>query len=375
MTVREGNSRIVVVHSGGLGDLILLSELIASLKQAHPQNELTLICRAEFTAIADCYPVPPDEVVGLPFQPYAWAQSGEALHTILSSILSKFAGVQVWALVDAALRPNWLAEFLTAALEPEMSFSCGLGLGPVGPLPELLERFGLDRRPVCNLHLPAGTHERNRYRLLGEALESPFIRGTMPWPLSEGWRQPALHWLGSHGLEPRKFLVCAPFGAASTPVKRWPMESFIDVLHRFFRDSQWPVLLMGDQTEQESLRGMKSRLSGIPASCFAGRPEDLPVVAGILSMAGGYLSNDAGLMHLAQAFEVPGVAIFGGGGEWPAYAPWAPGPRAFAIRSRASVVDGTVSLATAFASKPSPGSRSTRPCAPCAAHPHRRLTT
>jgi Glycosyltransferase family 9 (heptosyltransferase) len=58
---------------------------------------------------------------------------------------------------------------------------------------------------------------------------------------------------------------------------------------------------------------------------FVGSPDDLPLEAGILSVAGAYLSNDAGLMHMAQAFDTPGVAIFGGGGEWPAYAPWARG--------------------------------------------------
>ncbi len=324
MSGEEANSHFLVIHPGGLGDLVLLSELIGSLKQAHPECGLTLVCRAEFTAVTDCYPVPPDKVVGLPFQPYAWAEPAEELHIFLQSILLQFAGRRIVALVDAGLRPNWLADFLTASLEPAVAIRCSQGVTPPVLLTDLLEQFCLAPRSLRNLTLPAGIHERDRYRLLLETLESPFMR-TLPWSLAAEWKRPAIEWLGHHHLEPGKYLACAPFGAASTPVKRWPMDRFVDVIQRFSQESNWPVVLMGDQNEDESLVAMESRLFDIPTAILAGRPEELPLVAGILSMAGAYLSNDAGLMHLAQAYEIPGAAIFGGGGEWPAYAPWAPG--------------------------------------------------
>jgi heptosyltransferase-2 len=324
MSRHEGTPHVLVVHPGGLGDLVLVSELIASLKQAHPERALTLLCRAEFTAIVDGFPVPPDEVVGWPFEPYTYAEPTEELSAFLRSIQSQFAGGRVTVFVDAALRPNWLPEFLAAAFEPGTAIRCGLEVGRLGPLSALLERFGLSYASFRNLHLPAGTHERDRYRLLAEALESPFIR-TLPWSLPNRWEPQVLEWLRRHGLERGRYLVCAPLGAASTPVKRWPKESFNEVLRRFFRHSQWPVLLMGDESERLSLTGLAASLPDVPVSLFAGRPEELTLAAGLLARAGAYLSNDSGLMHLAQAFEVPGAAIFGGGGEWPAYAPWARG--------------------------------------------------
>lgn len=324
MTGPETRRHVLVVHGGGLGDLVLLSELIASLKRTHPEAAVTLVCRAEFTAIVGGYPLPPDEVVGLPFQPYSCDEPGDELKPLLQSVLSQLAGRPVAALVDAALRPSWLPEFLAAAIEPGVAIRCGLAENRAGPLPALLESFGLSRRPIRNIGFAADTHERDRYRLLADALETPFV-SAMPWTLPELWGQSAMDRLRRLGLARGKYLVCAPFGAASTRVKRWPIESFSDALHRFFRDSQWPVLLIGDHTEYESLAGLNSLLFDIPTSLFAGRPEELPLAAGLVAMAGAYLSNDAGLMHLAQAFEVPGAAIFGGGGEWPAYAPWARG--------------------------------------------------
>ena len=324
MTGQEIRPHVLVVHPGGLGDLVLLSELIASLKQAHPERAVTLICRSEFTSIVDCYPAPPDEVVGLPFQPYSWAEPREEFNAFFRPMLSRFGRARAAVLVDAALRPNWLAEFLAAGLEPDCSIRCGVAADRVGQLPEMLKRFGLSRQPFRDLELPARTHERDRYRLLAEALDSSFIPA-MPWRMPEGWKQQSLAWLGERGIEPRKYLSCAPFGAASTPIKRWPIASFTEVLHRFFKDSEWPVLLMGDHAEHKLLAGVDSLLCDVHSFCFAGRPEELPLAAGLLSMAGAYLANDSGLMHLAQAYGVPGAAIFGGGGEWPAYAPWAHG--------------------------------------------------
>src|SRR4051794_15334233 len=117
MTGPQTTKNILVVHSGGLGDLVLLSELIASLKQS-PGKTLTLMCRAEFTDIVGGYPIPPDEIIGFPFQPYAWTEANGHLQAHLEAILSQFAGREFSVLMDAALRPNWLPEFLAAALEP-----------------------------------------------------------------------------------------------------------------------------------------------------------------------------------------------------------------------------------------------------------------
>ena len=106
MAGEEEKQRALVVHTGGLGDLILLSEFVASFKKAHPESTLTLLCRDEFTAIVDCYPIAPDEVIGVPFQPYSWAEPSEELLVLIQPLLSQLAGRRVSLLVDAALRPN-----------------------------------------------------------------------------------------------------------------------------------------------------------------------------------------------------------------------------------------------------------------------------
>jgi hypothetical protein len=57
---------------------------------------------------------------------------------------------------------------------------------------------------------------------------------------------------------------------------------------------------------------------------YSGAGTDLQTACGIVAGARSFLGNDTGPMHVAGAYGVPGVAIFGGG-HWPAYKPWAAG--------------------------------------------------
>lgn len=85
------------------------------------------------------------------------------------------------------------------------------------------------------------------------------------------------------------------------------------------------MLLLGDSGEREQLTSIAHEMAGGPVPLFCGNSANLPLAATVLSKAAAYLGNDTGPMHLAQAYGVPGVAIFGGGGQWPRYAPWAAG--------------------------------------------------
>ena len=68
-THADAAAALVVVHPGGLGDLVLLSGLIASLKRERPEAETVLVCKASVAAVTDLYPIPPDRVVCLPSSP------------------------------------------------------------------------------------------------------------------------------------------------------------------------------------------------------------------------------------------------------------------------------------------------------------------
>jgi ADP-heptose:LPS heptosyltransferase len=85
------------------------------------------------------------------------------------------------------------------------------------------------------------------------------------------------------------FAVFHPF--ASSPRKRWPIESFRAAAEELRMPVKW-------------LAGPEEELAG------AERFDDLYELACWLAQARAYLGNDSGISHLAAAVGVPTVAIF-----------------------------------------------------------------
>jgi ADP-heptose:LPS heptosyltransferase len=322
MNTRD-KSRVLALQFGGLGDLVLFSELIGSLKTSHPDWIVTLACRAEFAAIAGLFPVAPDQVIGLDLNPYLADYPSDELRRKLENVPQRFQGFQANILIDGSLRPTWLTWFLAALLQPGVSFCCAGAREPKVMLSIIRDWFGLPRGEVIDLGPPPEMHERDRYGLLLDYLEIPRVPA-FPWRPPPEWERQARDWLDTHGLPDSGFVACFPGGTPATSVKRWPRANFILTLDSI-RSQGFPVLLLGDSEELDELTAIAHTLAGAPAPVFCGDSVSLPLAASVLAKAACYLGNDTGPMHLAQAYGVAGVAIFGGGGQWPRYAPWAAG--------------------------------------------------
>lgn len=316
-------SRILALQFGGLGDLVLFSELIGSLKARHPEWTITMVCRAEFAAIASLFPVAADEVIGLELNPYLADSPSDELRSSLESLVQRFKGFQTDILIDGSLRPTWLTWFVAALLRTGVSFCCADGNEPRVMLSIIREWFDLPPSEFINLGPPPEIHERDRYGLLLDYLGVPRA-SVFPWHLPLEWGPQARDWLDEKGLVEGNFVACIPGGAAGASVKRWPRANFILTLD-WIRSQGFPVLLFGDAAEQEELTAIAHALAGAPAPVFCGNSTTLPLAATVLAKAACYLGNDTGPTHLAQAYDIPGVAIFGGGVTWQRYAPWAAG--------------------------------------------------
>jgi ADP-heptose:LPS heptosyltransferase len=322
MNTRD-KSRVLALQFGGLGDLVLFSELIGSLKTSHPEWIVTVACRAEFAAIVGMFPVAADEVIGLDLNPYLADYPSDELRCKLENVVQRFKGFQADILIDGSLRPKWLSWFLAALLQPGVSFSCADASEPQVMLSIIREWFGLPRRAMVDLGPPPEVHERDRYGLLLDYLGIPRV-SAFPWHPPSEWEPQARDWLDANGLSEGDFVACIPGGAAAASVKRWPRANFILTIDSI-RSQGFPVLLLGDSGEQDELTAIAHALVGPPAPVFCGDSASLPLAATVLAKAAGYLGNDTGPTHLAQAYGVPGVAIFGGGVQWHRYAPWAAG--------------------------------------------------
>ncbi len=102
--------------------------------------------------------------------------------------------------------------------------------------------------------------------------------------------------------------VFAP-GAEYGPAKRWPAAHFAELAARLDR----PVLTLGSAKEAalcDEILGA-ALAAGAPAGQnLAGKTSLLEAFA-LIASARAVVSNDSGLMHVAAAFGVPQLAIFG----------------------------------------------------------------
>lgn len=108
--------------------------------------------------------------------------------------------------------------------------------------------------------------------------------------------------LAQQGLARGAYVVMAP-GAEFGPAKRWPhFGALASLLDR-------PVVLLGSGKEAQLCDAI---LAQAPHRCrnLAGKTSLMEALA-LIAGAGSVVSNDSGLMHVAAAFGVPQVALFG----------------------------------------------------------------
>ena len=134
---------------------------------------------------------------------------------------------------------------------------------------------------------------------LGEAPLRPELR------VDEAARRAAL---AAAGLEAGRFHAFAP-GAEYGPAKRWPAERYAALAGALHARDGVPVALLGSPQEAESCEQIAA---AAPGACrvLAGRTT-LDAAIALIGAARGVVSNDSGLMHVAAAFGVPQVAVFG----------------------------------------------------------------
>ena len=110
------------------------------------------------------------------------------------------------------------------------------------------------------------------------------------------------------GLQRGEYYVFAP-GAEYGSAKRWPARHFAELAAQLKK----PVVLLGSGKEAELCAEIANTANVVMAGqCInlAGRTS-LQQALSVIAASKATISNDSGLMHVAAAFGVPQVAIFG----------------------------------------------------------------
>ena len=110
------------------------------------------------------------------------------------------------------------------------------------------------------------------------------------------------------GLETGRFWAFAP-GAEYGPAKRWPEAHYASLAATLHARDGSRVALLGSPAERPLCEAVSA---ASPGACvvLAGALSLFESIA-LVSASRGMVSNDSGLMHVAAAFGVPQVAVFG----------------------------------------------------------------
>lgn len=114
--------------------------------------------------------------------------------------------------------------------------------------------------------------------------------------------------VSSANLASRQYWAFAP-GAEYGSAKRWPIEHYASLARSLYRRSGLRVALLGSGKEGP-LCDEIARMAPEACVALAGKTSLASAMA-LIAGARGVVSNDSGLMHVAAAFGVPQVAVFG----------------------------------------------------------------
>jgi len=111
--------------------------------------------------------------------------------------------------------------------------------------------------------------------------------------------------LAALGLQAGAYYVFAP-GAEFGPAKRWPAIHFAELARALDR----PAVLLGSGKEADLCEEIAGAAGAGKCINLAGKTSLMDAFA-LIAAAQAVISNDSGLMHVAAAFGVPQVAVFG----------------------------------------------------------------
>lgn len=104
-----------------------------------------------------------------------------------------------------------------------------------------------------------------------------------------------------------KLIGIAP--GAKHATKRWTVEGFADAANRLAALPGVMLVILGDKSDRDVAQQVSQRLA-VPSVNMAGFTS-LPELNSVISKLSFLLTNDSGIMHMAEAHNVPLVALFG----------------------------------------------------------------
>ncbi len=280
-----GRVNILIIRLSSIGDIILTTPLLRSLREHFPLATISFVIKERYAdLLANCPHI--DNLISFD------SNRGFAE---LRKLKRKIRGLKPDILLD--IHRNWRSFYLRA----------GIGAKYTGSYrKQILYRtcfvwFGLNLyRVIKPVYL--------RYYESAEKLGVTYDGQGTEISLPDECIGKVSNMLGSSGYaQGAPLAVICP--GATFRNKEWPAEHFIETTNRLIRDHGIFVAILGGREDAGLCHRIVEETGGRAVS-FAGRL-NLPEAAALLRLSNLAVTNDSGLMHLAQSQKTPVVAIYG----------------------------------------------------------------
>jgi heptosyltransferase-2 len=276
--------KILVIRLSSIGDVVLVTPLLRNLRRHFSEAQIDVVVKASYADLLRHHP------------------AISRLHEVNPE--RGRAGLQ-------ALGKQLREQRYDVALDVHKNFR-SLFLARAARAPQVLryKKFYLRRWLLVHAKLNflrRAPPIRQRYLEAAAALGVIDDGGAAELFWTEAEEKAADRLLRSAGWNGRSTLIALAPGAGFF-TKRWPVESFAETARALVARGYFVVILGGEQ-DRDLAAAIQRGLSGTHAS-LAGQT-GLLVTAAILKRCHALISNDSGVMHLAEAVGTPLAAIFG----------------------------------------------------------------
>jgi ADP-heptose:LPS heptosyltransferase len=268
--------KILVLHPGALGDVILSLPAMAALRRRFPRAQITLAGNLDYL-----------RVVSHGHADFLASLSTLPLHRLFAPGMLIAEDRRFWQSHDRIV--CWMG-----AGDQEFTFNL-TGANPKTLIASWKPVPG-ESRHVTQIFIDS----------LGAWIGDSNVPPAAEIRLRRDDRISAEAWLRRQGWTPGRPAIAIHPGAGS-PAKRWPIARFQALAREIVRGLGVDILVIEGPAEPGLARKVTE---GLPAA-YVAASLPLGVVAGALSLCRVFIGNDSGMAHLAAGLGLPSVILFG----------------------------------------------------------------
>ncbi|MCK9572901.1 MAG: lipopolysaccharide heptosyltransferase II [Candidatus Omnitrophica bacterium] len=282
--MKQTRKRILIMRTDRLGDVILSTPVIASLRKFYPNSHIAFLCRPYTKEIVEDNPYLDEIII------YDKAKEHKS---ILASIKFCFALRKRKFDTVFILNPNNRSNII--------AFFAGIP-----------ERIGLNRKMGWLLTQPIedrkheGKKHETEYTLdVLRAAGIPITEKHICFTIKTESEKKINNLLSMHGIKDNSLMVIHP--SASCPSKRWPEDYFIKLVKLANEKTNLKVIVISAQDEKK----FADRLVGEKGVIDLRGILSISDIGALLKRSNLFISNDSGPVHVAASLNCPLISIFG----------------------------------------------------------------